>query len=336
MRQVAPAVTRCSPCATRADCAECCSQFACAVRLRVMATWTVLLTEHERIADNALLQRWLRQGDELPAAGSSLATMLADSFQGISADNFPAAALLRQWQCGDAGTRFWVCAEPAIVQAEMVTARLLACGAAAGLNEKRSTVLATALAPLCAEHGWQLDAPSPQRWYLSRSDAVEVPTLSPPRQALGDDLKTHLPAGPQGRPWRQLFNDVQVELHNLPDGSAPPAQVSAQMNALWFWGAGILPSQLKSSVNTVYSDDDLLHALAAACGSDARSLAGFSAHAGQGDVLVDLRHQRDAPLEEALQLLAQTLGSGNSLLLHLESGEKVQLRRRHRWRLWRR
>lgn len=299
-------------------------------------TWTVLLAAHERIADSTQLQRWLRQGDTLPVAAAGIGAMLADSFQGMDTDSPPAAALLRQWQCGDAGTRFWVCAEPAIVQAEMITARLLACGAAAGLDGERSDALADSLAPLFAEHGWHLDAPSPQRWYLSRSGAVLVPRLSPPREALGDDLKSHLPTGPAGKPWRQLFNDVQVELHNLPGASTAAMQTGAQMNALWFWGAGTLPAQLQSAIGTVYSDDDLLHALAAASSGSAQPLDAFAGHEGQGDVLVDLRRQRDAQLEQSLQLLAQALRSGRKLLLRLESGERTRLRHRHRWRWWRR
>lgn len=301
-----------------------------------MGAWTVLLAERERIAGSAQLQRWLRQGDTLPAAGRGLGAMLEHSFQGIDADGLPAAALLRQWQCGDAGTRFWVCAEPAIVQAQMITARLLACGAEAGLDSSRSDTLAATLAPLFAGHGWQLDAPSAQRWYLSRSDAITVPHLSPPREALGDDLKSHLPAGALGKVWRQLFNDVQVELHNLPGTSAAAPQTAAQMNALWFWGAGTMPPQLKSSIGMVYSDDDLLHALAAASGGSARPLDAYAGHAGQGEVLVDLRRQRDAQLEQSLQRLPQKLRQGGSLRLHLESGERIQVRHRHRWRLWRR
>lgn len=293
---------------------------------------TVLLTEHGRIADSAALQRVMRIADHLPSAAARLDAMLCDTFDGVTAGHLPAAALLREWQCGDAGTRFWVCAEPAVVQAEMITARLLASGADTGLDESRSREIAAALTPLCADHGWLLDAPSPERWYLSRAAAVETPPLSSPREALGDDLGSHLPSGTSGRPWRQLFNDVQVEIHNL---TGAPGAASGQMNALWFWGAGQLPAALGSNVRSVFSDDALLHALAAAAQIDAQAEAMFPSGLGQ-DALIDLRRQRGDVLEQSLLALVGAVRTGSTLLLRLESGERLRLRGWHRWRMWRR
>lgn len=297
-----------------------------------MTSATLLLPPVARLEGAALpplLARALARADLLPAAPAG-SSQLGRHFPGLPADSgsWPVAALTRQRDAGDAGTAQWVRADPAHIAADMQGVRMLAHGPAMGLTAEQAQELVVALQPSFAEHGIELSAPEPARWYLRVPDALALPALVDVDTVLGDDLFDHLPAGEVGRLWRSLLSDTQVLLHQHPLNAQRSAQGQAVVNSLWFWGGGRHPQQVQSPFGQVRSPDPLLQAIAAHAPAQA-----------EGEQLVDLRHLRQpqALIEQALLPLLAALGRGelSTLLLDFEHGPVYRLRRGQRWRIWR-
>ena len=119
-----------------------------------------------------------------------------------------------------------------------------------------------ALKPLFGDIGFPIDAPTPSRWYLRVPRESETTRIHRSRNALGDDLFEHLTEGADGRRWRALLSEAQVVLHNHPWNAQRIAQGKLPVNALWFWGGGVLPDAVQTSHGTFYSDEETLRSLA--------------------------------------------------------------------------
>jgi hypothetical protein len=292
-----------------------------------MIPLVLLLAERRRFADATLspaAARALGRGDRLADGEAGELAQLQRHFQ-LLPRGWPMAALTRDLDTGDAGDRTWLRADPAYVRLEATGARLQG-WANLGLARDESEELLRTLRPLFGEAGMALSAPVPERWYLELARGTPLPDFVAPPEALGADLFAQLPAGPEGRRWRALFNEVQVLLHQHPLNAARIAAGLAPVNALWFWGAGQLPDSVRSSARGVLSVDAELLALAARAGLPATT------DAGQG-ALVDLRRQRDWTKVE--RVLLDALGEGE-VLLDFADGARWRLATGQRWRFWRR
>ena len=280
---------------------------------------TLLLPARSRFPGGTLpaqvataLGRADRSGGE---AGES--AQLRRHFQ-VQPEPWSAAALTRQVDAGDAAGSLWLRADPANVQPDMQGARLMASAETLRLEPADTAALLPALQPLFAGFGFQLDAPTPSRWYL------------------GDDLFEHLPEGDNGRRWRALLTEAQVALHQHPWNEQRVAQGRRAVNSLWFWGAGRLPQSVRTGHAQVRSRDALLQGLAAMAGvrvdgpgpDDNRTV----------DALVDLRQLRslDQLTGEAIAPLLDAIGRGElrELLLDFEDGARFRIHRGQRWRFW--
>ncbi|TMN25839.1 phosphoglycerate mutase [Pseudoxanthomonas sp. X-1] len=248
-------------------------------------------------------------------------------------DHWPVAALTRQLDAGDAAQARWLRADPAFLAPDMTGARLLAHGPALGLEQADVDALLPALKPLFGDAGFLLDAPTPARWYLRLLSDTPLPEFAAPEQVLGDDLFGHLPHGDAGRRWRALFTEAQVLLHQHPWNAQRIAQGKPAVNALWFWGPGVLPQTVSTSYRQVRSRDELLQALA--------RQAGVAEAIEQGvDALVDLRHLKSPAMftEQVLAPLLAELRRGElaRVVLDFQDGARFTLTAAQRWRLLRR
>jgi hypothetical protein len=205
------------------------------------------------------------------------------------------AAITRMAEADAPGDGLWVRADPAHVRPDIAGARLLAVGEL-GLSVEAASTLCRALAPLFGDLGMQLSAPHPDRWYLRLPDGAPTPLLAPPWRALGEDLRAHLPQGPDAARWRRLQSEAQILLHSHPLNAERAAAGLPAVNSLWFWGAGVRPLRVEARIDRLASEDPLLRALAGAAGIavDRTVLADAA-----GRVLVDLRPLRDARLLES-------------------------------------
>ncbi|MGB5850699.1 MAG: phosphoglycerate mutase, partial [Rhodanobacter sp.] len=210
------------------------------------------------------LRAWLARADRLPDGGRGYLGGLGDHFPGVDG-GVPAAAITRQFLAGDAGDALWLSADPAWVEPDMNGVRLLACGRMQ-LDMETARALAEPLRPVFDEAGMSLEISAPDHWHLRLPADMPVPSFAAPEQALGEDLAQHLPQGAEGRRWRVLLNDIQVQLHQQPLNARRRARGMSPVNSLWLWGGGRLPEACRSALAGVVSDDLLLRALAARAG----------------------------------------------------------------------
>ena len=170
----------------------------------------LLLPERRRFPQTPpALAAMLGRGDRLAAGERGERAQLLRHFD-ILPRGWPMAAITRDFDAGDAGERTWLRADPVFVQAEMAGARLNSWGRL-GLDAQEAAELLAVLRPVFGEAGMALDAPVPERWYLALPPGAPLPEFAAPADALGGDLLSLLPQGPEGRRWRALFNEAQVD-----------------------------------------------------------------------------------------------------------------------------
>jgi hypothetical protein len=257
----------------------------------------LLLPRRAALANGArmpALERIMARGMATPAAADPGHPCLEHVFD-LPARPWPLAAITRDLDAGDCSGATWLRADPALVQADLAGARLMAVGEI-GLTASEARALAAALAPLFGDHGMELSAPQPERWYLRLSPEAPLPLFSPPWAALGDDPRGHGPSGPQAARWVRLRAECEVLLHAHPVNAARAAAGRPVANGVWFWGGGARPARVGARVDAVASDDPLLAALARAADIPRVRAA---AEVSSGNPLLDLRALRDPALLEA-------------------------------------
>lgn len=248
------------------------------------------------------------------------------------------APITREIDARDAIQNAWLRADPAYVHADISGGRMLACGDL-GLSIADCEALLAPLKPLFGDEGFPISAPVPQRWYLMLSRDSRLPGFSPPEDALGDNLESHLPAGDAGRRWRRLLNEAQVILHNHPLNAERIARGKPPVNSLWFWGGGVLPDFVRCQYGSIHGDEVLLRGLADLAKLPLRPVpAAYSATLREGDALVDLREARNLGVLTADWMLPATaaLRGEDRLQLDFADDNTFTITRSQRWCFWRR
>ncbi|MEO5595777.1 MAG: phosphoglycerate mutase [Lysobacteraceae bacterium] len=304
-----------------------------------MPRLTLLLASRDGFDDQSVsepLAMWLGRADRAADADAGRKPQLQRHFD-ILPRGIAEAPITRQLDAGDAQLHAWLRADPAYVQADMATGRMLACGEL-GLTPADCDALLQPLRPLFGDEGFPISAPVPQRWYLMLPKESKTPRFSTPDDVLGDDLHAHMPVGDAGRRWRRLLSEAQIILHNHPLNAQRIAAGKPPVNSLWFWGGGLLPDHVRVTNTIVYSDDVLVHGLTQLAGIDARPLSErFDTAMFADDVLVDLAGRRSlATLDQDwLQPAISVMRKQDQLQLDFGDGAVFTLQRSQRWRFWR-
>jgi hypothetical protein len=307
-----------------------------------LPTATLLLSARARFAGLRLpdaVARLLGRADRVPAGEPGERAQLLRHFE-LLPRGWPAAALMRDLDAGDAAGSAWLRADPAWVRPDINGARLMACGDMLRLTQEDADALLPALRPLFGDADFTLDAPAPARWYLRLPRDSRLPAFVDPLDALGADMFDCLPgadeASSEARRWRALANEAQVALHNHPWNARRAAIGKPPVNALWFWGAGTLPDHVATRHTRLQSNDPLARALAASAGI-AHSDLGAIDTATQ-DSLHDLRDVIPAEAIDAwLAPMSSAVGTGTlrQVSLDFADGTGFIIERRQRWRIWR-
>lgn len=301
-----------------------------------MARLTLLLPVASCFAGIALppaLAKALGRADRIQAEAGEPA-LLARHID-VLPRGWPAAALTRLVDAGEDDARHgaWLRADPAHIRPDINGARLLGTGANLGMEQADVDALLPALRPLFGDAGFLLDAPHPARWYLRLPREAKLPAFASPDEALGDDVFDHLPRGDEARRWRALESEVQITLHNHPHNAARLAAGKVPVNALWFWGGGVLADAVSSHAPILFSDDPAVLGAARLGKLQAMPLA--ASRDVEGDALVDLRGQRDARALVERWLLPVADGRRDAVF-DFADGLGFTLRPQQRWRFWRR
>ncbi len=293
----------------------------------------LLLPERRRFAGQPLLPAVataLARADRPPLADFGERAQLLRHFS-ILPRGWPMAALSRQAEAGDARGSTWLRADPVFIRPELMGARLMAWGNL-DLSEGEAEAFLAPLRPVFGDAGFPLSRTASDRWFLQLPREVRLPDFALPTDALGGQLLAHLPEGDVGKRWRMLGNEAQVILHNHPANATRIAAGKAPVNSLWFWGGGALPDSVQSKFATVLNADAELQALAQAAGLRAKA-------SETGDVLLDLRRERDWRQLETEQLLPGLASLRNrhaQVVLDFADGASFVIGAGQRWRLLRR
>ncbi|MGA7297625.1 MAG: phosphoglycerate mutase [Rhodanobacteraceae bacterium] len=296
----------------------------------------VLLPQRGRASMDADALGRLARADRLVSSDPGHLHLLGDLFD-WPGTSLPAGALMREHVAHDAGQEVWLCSDPAWVEADINGARMMACGNLE-LDQNESEQFAATLRPVLGDMGLMLELTTATRWHVRLPVGAALPPFAAPDQVLGDDLLRHLDGAGEMRRWRALFTTLQTELHQHPASVLRRERGQQPLNALWFWGGGSLPAWVRTGVESVFSDDPLVQAMASRAGAAMAPLARFD-EASQtlaGEVLLDLGQH--ALGSEAWRQLFGMLDQRRvgELRLMFASGERYRLKRSHRWRFWRR
>jgi hypothetical protein len=249
-------------------------------------------------------------------------------------DRWAEAAIARFAEPGaeadDVRRHAWLRVDPAHLRPGINGVVLLGTGEALGLDADDAAGFLPALKPLFGDAGFQLEAPHPARWYLRLPKEAKLPAFASPEIALGDDLFEHTPEGPEARRWRALTSDAQVLLHQHPRNAERGEAGRVAVNALWPWGGGVLPDHATAIFPKLHSGDVLLRGLARLARIDAMPATTPVSE----DALFDLPKADAGTLQPMLDALHR--GELHELVLDFVDGLQFALRRRQRWRLWRR
>lgn len=303
-----------------------------------MSTLHVLAPRLVDSVDAQAFARWLARADRLPVIADARVATLRALFR-FTGEGLPVAALRHHACADDAASGAWVCADPAYVRSEATGARLMA-WPLSDLEHDDAEALAATLKPLFGDAGMPLTVDAPSAWCLHLPGGTPRASFMSPDLALGAGLLECLPEGNDGRAWRRLFNEAQVALHTHPVNVARNGAGKLPVNALWFWGAGALPTALDSGLGLVASDDAMLRGFAKLAGVAcvAPVPLAFDASVG-GDALLDL----DAAVSEEfattwLPLFRDWLRNGRfaGIEFTFPGGERFHARHAHRLRFWRR
>jgi hypothetical protein len=224
----------------------------------------------------------------------------------------PVAALMLDADGGDPQHYYWLCADPVHVRADRN--RLVIAGRPTDIDAAEAREFTAALNQHFAADGIVFCAPSPLRWYLRVERAPQMVT-TPLARALNRSVEHHLPQGIDALAWNRVINEAQMILHAHPANEAREARGASVANSVWLWGGGTLPAIAHPSYATVWSDDHLPRALAAAAGVAHHNLprdgaAWLEVATGGDDMLV-----LDAP---AHALRAGDLGAWREELVSLD------------------
>ncbi|MDD9864473.1 MAG: hypothetical protein OXU54_07865 [Gammaproteobacteria bacterium] len=257
------------------------------------------------------------------------------------------------------GPAVWMRADPVHWAVTRSGATLLD-AASCRLGRTDAEALAAAAREIYARAGAALEVARPQRWYLRLPSLPRLLTV-PPGMAVGRDLRELLPAGPDRDDWARLASEAQMALHASDANRERERRGEPPINALWCWGAGVLPPPSPSPPWTrVYGDaeadaeallpalarlHDLPYALFPETAPLAETQAGGRLLAVAGEALRHCRQGDGDGWRSCLERLwegwlspaARALRGGRLGALRIVADEREFLLGRYAaWRFWRR
>ena len=178
--------------------------------------------------------------------------------------------------------------------------------------------------------------------YLRSGGPFPTATLS--SRSLDQQIPNdHMPTGPDADGYRKLVSEIEMALHDHPVNLERLARGLRPVNSLWLWGGGYAPEPVRIARPRLFADDPLLRGYWNSVGAPSAAWPGSIPACldlvGPGFVAVlpDQVTDEKAPAR-ALADLRQAIESGRIDRLHLltEDGIRAAIRRRDRYRFWRR
>jgi hypothetical protein len=240
---------------------------------------------------------------------------------------------------------YWLRSDPVTMWADMAKVFMTSHGFA-DLDPYERNEIENCIRTVLLEEGIDFHSDHPERWCIALNEPLQF-EFTPLDEALGMDVADALPNHPEARFWRRILTEVQVALHNCPVNIRRRHAGKQEINSVWFWGGGFIPSTVPHDlIDTVYSNHPVTRGLAIIndCRLRKQGKAGHRNFSRDGrTVLVDWVPASQYAVEELEQLEAlarQLLKLADlgevSVTLFDGSGDGRQYDRRARRRFWRR
>ena len=159
----------------------------------------------------------------------------------------------------EARSGHWLCADPVHLRFHQERI-ILADAGAFELAEDEAHAIVAALNAEFADIG-QFHVAGARRWYLKLAVAVDHP-VEPISAVAGRRVDGEI----SGLPLARWLNEVQMFLHGHPVNEQRRDSGQPEINSLWLWGGGPLPSAPAPSYSAVFSNNPLAAGLARATG----------------------------------------------------------------------
>ncbi len=183
---------------------------------------------------------------------------------------WPVAPFTFYADSGHPGSDFWLRMDPVHMKVDFKGATL---------SDPRSIDITAAEAQrLCddlnvhfADIGWRIQPAHPARWYVQLAREPKL-TCPPPETLVGQALTQMPPFGVDGAPWRAVSTEIQMILHTHEVNRRRLEYGLCELNNVWIWGGGRLPSRQSPVWDLVLGGDERIRGLAAWSGTMAAPL----------------------------------------------------------------
>ncbi len=182
--------------------------------------------------------------------------------------------------------------------------------------------------------------------YLRGPEPMPTAALSA-RRLHGRELSPFMPSGKEAGAYHRIHSEIQMAIHLSGVHRRREAQGLRPINALWIWGGGASPDLVPRGIPPLFADDPVLRGYWNSAAGVVQpwngKLADCVEHSPEGFVAVVPKILGPSPdgadaLSGHLADLRAILGNSDIRVLTLlfEDGVTAVVRRRHRWRFWRR
>lgn len=173
--------------------------------------------------------------------------------------DWPAGAILAHANGAQAGTAFWICAQPAHLAINRDELVLLP-PAQLHLTDRQSKSLFSSVETHCAERGLQMRYVEAGLWCIGSPRTQDLVTMEP-ECVEGRSVNGALPSGADAPWWQRLVVELQMVLHQDPVNIARESNGEAPVNSVWIWGGGSAP-EVHHHFDTMCVEHPLLRAMA--------------------------------------------------------------------------
>ena len=251
-----------------------------------------------------LLSRSSRHGNSVSSFDEGAFSLFG--YLGVNG-SFPVASVSRLVDAPDDIEGYWLRADPVCLQPNRDQVVMLG-NSILNIRREEAAQIASEFNKLFAEDGLYLDAPTPDRWYLRCKTPPKLFT-SPLEVVLGENIASYLPKGEDGLYWHKLLGEAQMLLYGSQVNQQRRESNEHEINSLWFWGGGCLPTLSLTQVTHVWANDVTLRGLADLHGISQDSLPEsfvdwreISESAGGGSHLISFGGVQQALNERALHV----------------------------------
>ncbi len=208
----------------------------------------------ERLLSRANIENW-----EYPEQDESLLALFGLP---INTGTAPITRLFDVKDNNNSNNKIWLRADPVYLRAD--TDRVFLFDAASAFNitqAEANTFIKEINAFYANKDGLEFSAPTPTRWYVSINKYPDLIT-QPLDKVLARDIYDYMPTGEDNKKWLQIFNELQMLLHQSQVNIERTERGEVPINSLWFWGLGKLPKAPAPRFTQIWTNEPLAQGLA--------------------------------------------------------------------------